>query len=381
MQTVSFVRAADYDAPDFYARMDRLVAPVFDDARARPGATVLLKPNLLGSASPEKAATTHPRVVAYFIRRFRARGCRVLVGDSPAVEPLRHVAARSGILDAVEREGAELADFASEFESVRENPFAFRKLLLAGALRDADLVVNLAKVKSHAQMTLTLAVKNLFGCVVGMKKAGWHLKAGKDFARFAEMLCSAAAHADACLHVLDGVVSMEGNGPYNGTPRRTGFLAAAACPHALDAFVARLLGVDPALVPTLALARARGLPGAVAGGFRVTGDDPGALVIRDFRLTPRERIDWSLPGPLVRWIESTLAPRPEISSLACVGCAKCVRACPARAIDMDGRLAAIRHRDCIHCFCCQEICPVGAIEPRVPPLGRLLQRLLRRVRV
>ena len=35
---------------------------------------------------------------------------------------------------------------------------------------EADVVLNLAKLKTHTQMMLTLGVKNLFGCIVGLKK-------------------------------------------------------------------------------------------------------------------------------------------------------------------------------------------------------------------
>ena len=114
----------------------------------------------------------------------------------------------------------------------------------------ADVVINLPKVKSHVQMTITLGVKNLFGCVPGKMKAWWHMEAGKDCQRFAQMLVETAQAIDPDLTILDGIIGHEGNGPSGGEPRRLGVLGASQNVYALDRAMVDVLQVEPIQIPT-----------------------------------------------------------------------------------------------------------------------------------
>ncbi len=129
---------------------------------------------------------------------------------------------------------------------------AFHRLRLIRRLLDADLVINLPKAKTHGQMVMTAAVKNSFGAVVGMEKAQWHFRAGKSPADFARLLLHVHALIAPRLSILDAVIGMEGNGPSAGDPRPLGLLMASADAHALDAVLARIWGLDPHQVFTLA---------------------------------------------------------------------------------------------------------------------------------
>ena len=147
---------------------------------------VLLKPNMLYAKAPECAVTTHPEVLRGMIGLVKEAGGIPLVGDSPGFGDIRKVAGKSGMLRVIRETGAELVEFTETVEVAGTG--LFKSLELARPYLEADRVINLPKLKTHEMMTMTCAVKNLFGAVVGQAKAGWHLKAGADREMFARML-------------------------------------------------------------------------------------------------------------------------------------------------------------------------------------------------
>ncbi|NIQ10345.1 MAG: DUF362 domain-containing protein, partial [Gammaproteobacteria bacterium] len=110
----------------------------------------------------------------------------------------------------------------------------FHHLEIAREALEADVIINLPKLKTHQMMGYTGAVKNMFGLVVGMRKVRLHLQAGTDKAFFALMLLELAERFIPALSIMDAVVGMEGNGPGNGDPVQLGALLASASPLALD---------------------------------------------------------------------------------------------------------------------------------------------------
>ena len=69
-----------------------------------------------------------------------------------------------------------------------------------------------------------------------------------------------------------------------------------------------------------------------------------------------------------------LTPCPKVQKNDCIGCGKCAKICPAKAISMQNKLPVIDRKACIHCFCCQEFCPKGAMGVSRPVIARLLNK-------
>ncbi len=248
---VSLTRAQSYDQPELYQKLMALLEPLGSiTAFVQPGDRVLLKPNLLTGSRPTKECTTRPELVYAVAQLVKDAGGQPFLGDSPAFGSARGVAEANGLLPLaealnlpiVELHGHRYATESSEFDHLR----------LAKEAMEADVVINLPKVKSHVQLTLTLGVKNLFGCVPGKMKAWWHMEAGKDVQRFGSMLVETARLIDPELTIMDGIMGHEGNGPSGGEPRELGVLAAAPDVFALDRAMVQILGVDPRVVPTVA---------------------------------------------------------------------------------------------------------------------------------
>ena len=170
---VWFTRCADYgDAAG--SALDRLLAESgLLAADAVRGKRVLVKPNLLTDRAPDEAVTTHPDVLRPVLRHLKAAGADVSVGDSPAsTANLRSVLAKSGLGAVCDEEGVPFVSFErAGVQNFTEGGFSFS---LAKPVVEADLVVNLPKVKSHSLTKLTAAVKNLYGAVPGYSKTTLH---------------------------------------------------------------------------------------------------------------------------------------------------------------------------------------------------------------
>jgi uncharacterized protein (DUF362 family)/Pyruvate/2-oxoacid:ferredoxin oxidoreductase delta subunit len=325
----------------------------------KPGERVLIKPNLLKASPPDRAVVTHPEILRAVIRLVHEAGAEAVVGDSPGFGELRRVCEKSGILDVIEEEGADLADFEQAVKI--KNRGRFHHFEIARTVHDADAVINVPKLKTHGMMTITGAVKNLFGCIPGKRKVQWHFNAGVNREAFARMLVELCALIKPRLTVMDAVVGMEGNGPGSGDPRTIGLVLAGADPVAVDVVSGSLLGADPALLYVIRAAAEAGIGETHLGRIAVAGEPLGAVSVRGFRLPPQEHLEWRLPEWARGLLKDALTTRPVIDHEACIRCGICQGHCPQGAIGEAGKQLEIRYRDCIRCFCCQEFCPRGAI--------------------
>jgi len=218
----------------------------------KPGNRVLLKPNLLTGSRPTKECVTRIDLVAAVARQVQAVGGKPFLGDSPAFGSALGVALANGYGPLLEELNLPVIEFHGKRQAVDSSTFPH--LRLAKEALDADVVINLPKLKSHMQLTLTMGVKNLFGCVPGKMKAWWHMEAGKDQDRFGEMLVETAKAIDADLTIMDGILGHEGNGPSAGEPRFLGWLGASDNVFALDRAVVEIVAVDPTRIPTIVAA-------------------------------------------------------------------------------------------------------------------------------
>ncbi len=294
--TVSFVQASSYDHSKLDAALREVLAPLGGiSAFVKPGNRVLLKPNLLTGARPGKECTTRPELVYCVAKLVMEAGGQPFIGDSPAFGSARGVAIASGYQSMLDELNLPIIDFQGRRYEADSD---FNHLLLSKEAMEADVVINLPKVKSHVQLTLTLGVKNLFGCVPGKMKAWWHMEAGQDSARFGKMLVETARIIAPDLTILDGIIGHEGNGPSQGEPRPLGLLAASDQVFALDRAMLEVLGVEPARVPTVAASQRLGLcPRLSEIQFPLLS--PAELRIADWKLPERLLpIDFGLPRVL-----------------------------------------------------------------------------------
>jgi uncharacterized protein (DUF362 family) len=262
-------------------------------AFVKSGNRVLLKPNLLTGARPGKECTTRPELVFVVAQMVIEVGGQPFLGDSPAFGSAKGVAVANGYLPILEELNIPIIDFHGQrYQTVSEE---FNHLRLSKEAMEADVVINLPKIKSHSQLVLTMGVKNLFGCVPGKMKAWWHMEAGKDANRFGEMLVETARAIHPNLTILDGIIGHEGNGPSGGEPRSLGILGASPDVFALDRAMVEILNVSPEQVPTVAASMRLGVCPELES-IHFPHLQPDLLKIDDWRLPDKFLpIDFAMP--------------------------------------------------------------------------------------
>ncbi len=362
----------DYDPDRVRDALHLLLQPLGSiNTFVKPGQKVLLKPNLLVGKPPEKAVTTHPEIVRQVILLCQGAGGIVSVGDSPGLGKPEAVAKKCGIYHVVESTGAKFAHF-SESVPIALEAGTFHHLEIAREALEADVIINLPKLKTHQMMGYTGAVKNMFGLVVGMRKVRLHLQAGTDKAFFALMLLELAERFIPALSIMDAVVGMEGNGPGNGDPVQLGALLASASPLALDTVATKMVGLSEKRVWTQRIAQETGRKGAFLDELELLGVPLSSLQITDFKPAKNSDINFGLPIPIKNLLKNTITAQPEIQQI-CQRCGHCVTHCPPQAMTMDQSGVHIDYGRCIRCFCCQELCPHNAITTRQGLLLKLAE--------
>lgn len=222
----------------------------------------------------------------------QAAGGKPFLGDSPAFGSAKGVAVANGYLPLIEELNLPTVDFHGLRYQTTGDPF--NHLLLCKEAMEADVVINLPKVKSHTQLTLTLGVKSLFGCVPGKMKAWWHMEAGKDANRFGQMLVETAQAINPNLTILDGIIGHESNGPSGGEPRYLGVLGASPDVFALDRAMVEILNVAPDTVPTVVAGKRLGCPELTEMEFPHL--QPAQLQLHDWKLLDTLMpIDFGMP--------------------------------------------------------------------------------------
>lgn len=370
---VYFAAAAGYEPEAVEAAVERLFCQLPAAAAIGPGKKVLLKPNLLAKHGPERAVTTHPEVLRAVIRAVKRRGAgEILVADSPGgpYTPalVKSIYKASGLAAVCEAEQVPLYT-ACESRAVPCAGAVAKEFSLLAPVLEADLLIDLPKLKTHMMTGLSAATKNLFGCIPGLQKAEWHMRLPEK-ERFGEMLVDLLGAVKPAFAVLDGIVAHEGDGPSGGTPRPVGILAAAEDLLQMDLALCAMTGLEPARVPYLGAAMGRGLcarrfdPARAAGEAELFAPIPGFQLPSswgsvDFADSAPRPIRWAVPA-----VQRALAPRPAVERARCIGCGQCAAICPQKTIRLKEGKAQVVPKKCIRCFCCHEICPVQAIRTR-----------------
>lgn len=344
------------------------------------GKKVVIKPNLVRKMDPSQGATTHPSLIEAAAALIRKRGAsEIVLAESPggpySEGALRSIYRGCGAQAATERAGIVLNFDTSSRQTDQPDGIASKTFHIISPILDADVIVNLCKLKTHGLTMMSGAVKNYFGTVPGTEKFEMHARFPKieDFSEMLVDLCAMHMARHDTLNVIDAVVGMEGNGPTGGSPRKIGGLISSENPFSADLVGAQLIGMSGKVI-MLERGIERGLTVAAP---TVIGSDPAELAVSDFAPPDSDRtpiLEWLATfwdGRLMRFFE----PRPKIDNAACVGCGECVRSCPVHTITLDKKKhrAVIAPDACIKCFCCQELCPKNAVRVKQNFLIKLVK--------
>jgi uncharacterized protein (DUF362 family) len=324
-----------------YGNTRRALAPV--DLSPVRGKRVLLKPNAGRVASPGSGITTHPEVVAAAIDAFREAEADVAVGESPIIGVrLQEAFEVGGIAGVAAERGCPLVDLdRRRFVKVAlPEGRVIHSLRVCADVLEFDFVVSIPVMKTHMHTGVTLAVKNMKGCLWRRSKVKLHMLPpveGSDEKPIDVAIADMSSVVRADLAVIDGTVGMEGLGPGAGRAKPLGAVVVSADPFAADAVACRLMGTEAERVPHLRIGASRGY---------------GVIDLDKLDVTPENWRDFASP----------FAPPPENLTIEFPGItvldSRSCSACQSTLL-----LFLMRHKDrLLECF------PAG--KPVVVAIGR-----------
>ncbi|MFZ2539928.1 MAG: DUF362 domain-containing protein [Oscillospiraceae bacterium] len=367
---VSITSTKSYDKDEVISSIRRHFELLKLHELIKPEMKVLLKPNLLMKRRPEETTTTHPVVVGGIIACLKEIGVtNITIADSPGgpytKSALTGIYEASGMRAIAEEYNVQLNWDFDSFEQTVDNGVMVKSFTLINPVKDADFIIDIAKLKTHAMTTLSGGVKNLFGTVPGLMKPEFHWRfPEKD--NFCNMLLDLCSTVKPDVTFVDAIVSMEGNGPSGGTPKNTDMILASRSAYNMDIVLCKVIGIKVSDAPTVYNAIKRGLSVSGFSMLNIIGDN--IKCFDDYKIPQVRSLGFYdvMPKFLIKPIrpimDRFLSSKPVIQKKKCIGCAKCSESCPADTISIIDKKAIIDYSKCIKCFCCHEMCPVKAIE-------------------
>lgn len=331
---------------------------------------VLIKTNLLKMNNPKEMVTTHPKVVEGVVRYLQSKGIKdIVIADSPGgpfnVALLKGVYHACGMDEVSKNTGAVLNYDTGSTNVFNDDGVILKQFTICDFVKNADVIIDCAKLKTHQMTGYTGCVKNLFGCIPGTTKVDYHYRM-PQLKDFSDMLLDLALYVKPQLCIIDAVYGMEGEGPSAGHARKVGAIIASKSATHADMVGITLMGMKPMDICTIQRAQERGIiSGELAKDVELIGDSVEPLIVHDFEPAPTKDVklfSGRVPKFLQIPLERVFTARPEIMESKCVKCGICSDSCPPKAIDMSGGYPKIDRRMCIKCYCCHELCPKKAIR-------------------
>ncbi|MEA2114991.1 MAG: DUF362 domain-containing protein [Thermodesulfobacteriota bacterium] len=276
---VALTSCPEYTQPTLVDTINRVMASL-DQIPNLHSCTVLLKPNLI-TARYGILPCTEPAFMLAVARWFVDQGARVRIGDSPAFGSAGAALQTLGITAELTDLGVRITDFKR-----------YRNVDLAGGGKagiavdamECDLLVNLPRIKAHAQTRVTLAVKNCFGCLAGLRKPWWHMAYGGKGGGFSDRLVQLLDVLANSITLVDGVHAMHKTGPLHGEMYPLTLLGASSNPAAMDRALLKVLDVDPEQSPLMQACRRAGVLGAEFSQLQFPLATPIELQVHDFQV-------------------------------------------------------------------------------------------------
>ncbi|MBY8980034.1 MAG: DUF362 domain-containing protein [Candidatus Lokiarchaeota archaeon] len=333
---------------------------------------VLLKPNILMGKPAERGVNTHPEVVRSVIQWVKQfNPSKIYVSDSAGGQKpgITETAMKeSGIQDICEEEGAICVPFEKTEREIYKvkDALELKEISSSRLIREADLIINIPKIKTHWQCTLTCCIKNMFGTVLLANKAKTHAQAA-ILERFCSALVDIYSISKPQLTVIDGYYCQEGQGPSSGDVVKLDIILAGYDGVALDTTVCKIIGFEPTEILYLEKAEEKKLGTTDLESVEFLGE-PIESVFRQFKRPKLKPISMPLPKWLADYIGKTIFKASvKFDSEKCKLCSTCWTNCPVNAITppaelKKGNIPKWDNKKCITCFCCVELCPHEAVK-------------------
>jgi uncharacterized protein (DUF362 family)/Pyruvate/2-oxoacid:ferredoxin oxidoreductase delta subunit len=331
--------------------------------KLKPGANVLLKPNLLSARTPEHCVTTHPELVRAVIRELRKKGIeKITIADSPAGNySWQELWEKTGMRKIADEEKVQLIPVE---DFVRQEVPGYGSVPILKEFSSFDVFISIPKLKTHLLTKVTGAVKNSYGLMVGEAKSGFHGKCPSP-RKMADFLAAVYGIIKPDFVIMDAVESMAGDGPAAGFPFKSGILFAGADAVAVDSCACAVYGYVAREIPLLVKTEALGFGTTDPELIEKSGDGWEKIKTMNAKRSISDVLH-RFPEPMFHILTLLLKCRPGIKQDKCVKCGKCFKVCSQKAVEFSSGKYSVNSGRCILCMCCIEACPVKAIDLRYP---------------
>lgn len=264
----------------------------------KAGNTVLIKPNLCWSNITSRPVNTDYRVVAEIVRQVQALGAaRIIIAEGPfGPECFTESMLVYNHYDKIpDVELVSLNTLSEEdcYERTGRNSVTGKALFIPKIYVDADVVITVAKMKTHNAGMVTLGLKNAFGVpprsIYGTSgsTSGSKLLLHNDY-DFNAAIVEINLIRTPDFVVIDGIVAGEGSGPLKNTPVDARIIIAGRDIVAVDTVAATFMGFNPDAIPHLSLAHSAGLGEGDLEQIKVVGGNLADLAIDFDSVFPKD---------------------------------------------------------------------------------------------
>ncbi len=326
----------------------------------KKGLKVLIKPNILAPEPPEKAINTHPAIIEEICKILKEKKAKIYIGDSSGSNT--ELAFKKSGISKLKKYG-KIINFETEKKKFFYFNKKFNRVYFPKILFQVDLIINVAKLKTHGLTRATLCIKNLYGCIPGKLKENYHRLAPSP-KEFSKLLLLIYNKIKPELNIIDGVIGLEGEGPASGgKPIKSKLLLMSRNALAADIIASEIMGFKAREIPTNRLGKMK------KKNIEVMGN--GKNIKLNFIKPTSFDISFLL------WINKLL-PKPKIkfNHNKCTKCGLCKKKCPVKAIEMKPFPEADMKK-CIRCLCCVEVCPYDAPYVEYHPAVQIMKKIFK----
>lgn len=357
---------------------------IFDDLnfldKINENTNVFIKLNLVGAFDPSMGITTHPIVLKAVIDIIKNKTNNIIVGDNPATKDQIVAMKKCGIYDIVKEYNCKILEATTFTKITNHHPQVYSTFEVSKQMIDADVLINIPKLKTHTLAYMTVAQKNFFGLIYGLNKSAWHVKASNplEFGNAINDLYGALLESykdKTILHICDGILGLEGEGPSaGGTPIKSNILLASYDAVALDRVACEIAKLDQSKLFITNLATERKYGEGNLKNINIIGN-----TLEDFKdikfKAPKDSLSHiGLKILKIKPLRNLLLEHPKIDKNKCIKCGECAKICPPKTMKFNkNAFPHLKNIQCIRCWCCAEVCPKNAIiKSSRPLLGKIL---------
>ena len=346
----------------------------------KPNHKVLIKPDLYCITEPNVAKTTNPSVVSTIAEKIAKIGAKCVIADSPKgnfnQSVLDRAYVKTQMLQASNDGNATLN--TNDHISVIHNPSGeqCRDIYIMDAINDADVIINVGKLRCDKYLGLIGCSQNLFGLIPGKFK---HLITSRcntiqSYSNYIIDLYETLENK-IVINVLDGVVGCESN----NDPRILNTIIVCENPFAVDAIALKIINqnITDNILLNESIRRNK-----FKHDFEVLGDNFEELVCSDFNYSQSSLHINNTHPVITKFQYNTLQKRPTISPKLCKGCNVCVTNCPMKAINIEngkfGKIAKVDYSKCISCFKCVDVGPYKRVQAKTPCRYKSIDKIIKK---